>query len=344
MLEKKDIIFEFKMSSRLDTIIKYYICRFPSREFSGTLFYKVQGSFEKGDLVITGIDFLLQDIGTGVSTEFEQSSDVVSYMIENNLVEDGIYQGLLHSHHSMEAFFSAVDLNTLEHEGTNRSHFLSVIVNTKGKYTGAITRVVKEDMVVRGTRKYNTFNGKTVLEPATYSYNESKVEYYMLNIISDPNSQFKELDERIKELEESKKIKTSSSNPISITTHATNGKCSWIPTSTSSKPSKEYKNTIGFSIDIRKTIIQILTCNIFQEDVRGHDIVGIAEHMVSYLDERFSIKTYQLFISNLIEYLLYWETEISDEEINILLCEFSKLPRNKYIEIIIKELESYANQ
>lgn len=96
-LVKRPSLFKLIVSSELEQQIRYYLGRFPNIEYSGTLFYKVTGSFETNDLEVQAIDFLLQDIGTSGYTEFAQSPDVISYMVEHpELLDENIYQGLMH--------------------------------------------------------------------------------------------------------------------------------------------------------------------------------------------------------------------------------------------------------
>lgn len=85
------------VSPELEQKIRYYLDKFPRDEYSGTLFYTVSGSFETDDIVINAFDFLLQDIGTSGYTEFDQSPDVVGYMVDHpELLDEYVYQGLMH--------------------------------------------------------------------------------------------------------------------------------------------------------------------------------------------------------------------------------------------------------
>ena len=71
-------------------------------EWSGVLFYKVEGSFEDNSLAIRCVDIYQMDIGTGTYTEFNMSADIATYMIDNPELMDGsTYQGLIHSHNNM---------------------------------------------------------------------------------------------------------------------------------------------------------------------------------------------------------------------------------------------------
>ena len=72
----------------------------PNLEWSGVLFYTVTGEFNnENPLVITADDLYLCDIGTSAYTEFEMRPEVVTYMVDNDLV--GEYIGLIHSHNTM---------------------------------------------------------------------------------------------------------------------------------------------------------------------------------------------------------------------------------------------------
>lgn len=206
-LAKQSSIYKLIVSPELEQKIRYYLDRFPRDEYSGTLFYTISGNFETKDLVINAFDFLLQDIGTSGYTEFNQSPDVIGYMVEHpELLDEKVYQGLMHSHHVLGAFFSGTDLSTLREEGTDRIHFVSLIIDTKGTYQAAITRVVVEEMQATGFIKYPTFNNQEVTgSPITYSFSRKKLEYFMLDVerpvIENP---FSEMAARIEEVKEQK--------------------------------------------------------------------------------------------------------------------------------------------
>ena len=74
--------------------IREWCCNFPTKEWSGTMFYTVKGNFEDGSLTITCVDIYVSDIGSGTYTEFDHTSDIVNYQIENNLLD--CYTGLIH--------------------------------------------------------------------------------------------------------------------------------------------------------------------------------------------------------------------------------------------------------
>ena len=216
-LTRKSTSYKLTVTPELERKIRYFLDKFPSTEYSGTLFYTVSGSFGAGDLTITAFDFLLQDIGASGYTEFNQSPDVIGYMVDHpELLGEDVYQGLMHSHHTMGAFFSGTDLSTLREEGSDRVHFVSLIVDTEGTYKAAITRVVSEEMTATGYVKYPTYNGKeSIGQPVSYSFTRKKLEYFMLDVerpvIADS---FKELADRILEVRKQKEEAKRKAAPV----------------------------------------------------------------------------------------------------------------------------------
>ena len=66
-----------------------------STEWSGTLFFTHEGSFENNDLVIRCVDIYIMDIGTQAYTEFDMNPDVIAYMTEHSELLD-CQLGLIH--------------------------------------------------------------------------------------------------------------------------------------------------------------------------------------------------------------------------------------------------------
>lgn len=75
-----------------------------STEWSGTLFFTHEGSFENNDLVIRCVDIYIMDIGTQAYTEFDMNPDVIAYMTEHSELLD-CQLGLIHSHNNMSKEF-----------------------------------------------------------------------------------------------------------------------------------------------------------------------------------------------------------------------------------------------
>lgn len=182
--------------------IREWCYHFPNKEWSGTLFYSVEGSFEDNTLVITCKDIYISDIGSATYTEFDHGADIVSYQAMNDLLD--CYTGLIHSHNQMATFFSGTDRSTLIEEGMEMPHFLSLIVNNAGIYTAKITRRVK---LQASKISYPTFGGEEHSEEVETTINEY-LEAFPLEISIQEDTSIKdEVLQRIKEIEEDKKIK-----------------------------------------------------------------------------------------------------------------------------------------
>lgn len=179
--------------------IREWCYHFPTKEWSGTLFYTVEGSFEDGSLVITCKDIYVSDIGSATYTEFDHSADIVSYQAMNDLLD--CYTGLIHSHNQMTTFFSGTDRNTLIEEGMDMPHFLSLIVNNAGVYTAKITRRVS---LQTSKITYPTFGGESKSEEVETTVNEY-LEAFPLEIdVQEDTSVRDEVAQRIKEIEAEK--------------------------------------------------------------------------------------------------------------------------------------------
>lgn len=161
--------------------------KLPSTEWSGVLFYSYTGSKQEGNLRLVAEDFLLLDIHSHTYTEFSlNNNEVANYAVDNDLIFCNM--GLIHSHNSFNTFFSGTDLNTLQVEGSERNHFLSLIVNNAGDYTARLTtKIVKK---AEGTmREYTkTFNNNEFQSGEGPVYTEKTyVSHSNCNITVEPS-------------------------------------------------------------------------------------------------------------------------------------------------------------
>lgn len=179
--------------------IEYVCAELPTLEWSGTLFYKVEGSFEDKNLVLTAVDMLVQDIGSAAATEFTPSPDIAWYMAQHDLLD--CQMGLIHSHNKMHTFFSGTDINTLSQEGADRNHFLSLIVNNAGSYTAKITRKIHYVEKTVLSYDYGTFGeGKVQKNNLAVDKDQDVIEVFPLIIEKEKSEELKELAETLKEL------------------------------------------------------------------------------------------------------------------------------------------------
>lgn len=207
LVHRQDI-FKIVIPAEVEKKIRFLCKNIWDVEWSGVLFYKVEGAFEDKSLTIRCVDLFQMDIGTSAYTEFNVSPDMATYMVDHpELLEEGIYQGLIHSHNNMATFFSGTDTATLSAEGNDMAHFVSLIVNNAGKYTAGVTRKYKCVQTVSEKYTYPTWNGEVREGVETFDIEEEKLEWFNLDIVfEDATDDFEtEMVERLKEIKESKK-------------------------------------------------------------------------------------------------------------------------------------------
>lgn len=174
-----------------------------STEWSGTLFFTHEGSFENNDLVIKCVDIYIMDIGTQAYTEFDMNPDVIAYMCENPELLD-CQMGLIHSHNNMSTFFSGTDTATLKEEGRDRNNFVSLIVNNAGTYTAAITRRVKSRQVKESV-SYEFFGDGEKHDTKEYVSSADEIEWFYLKIEKEgENYSFPDMAARLEEIKQAK--------------------------------------------------------------------------------------------------------------------------------------------
>lgn len=207
LVHRQDI-FKIVIPAEVEKKIRFLCKNIWDVEWSGVLFYKVEGAFEDKSLTIRCVDLFQMDIGSSTYTEFNVSPDMATYMVDHpELLEEGIYQGLIHSHNNMATFFSGTDTATLSAEGNDMAHFVSLIVNNAGKYTAGVTRKYKCVQTVSEKYTYPTWNGEVKEGVETFDIEEEKLEWFNLDIVfENATDDFEtEMMERIKEIKESKK-------------------------------------------------------------------------------------------------------------------------------------------
>lgn len=172
-------------------------------EWSGTLFFTHEGSFENNDLVIRCVDIYIMDIGTQAYTEFDMNPDVIAYMCENPELLD-CQMGLIHSHNNMSTFFSGTDTATLKEEGMDRNNFVSLIVNNAGTYTAAITRRIKSKQVKESV-SYEFFGDGEKHDTKEYVSSADEIEWFYLKIEKEgENYSFPDMAARLEEIKQAK--------------------------------------------------------------------------------------------------------------------------------------------
>lgn len=121
-------------------------------EWCGFLVYKViSGSLSDiNNFKFEILGFLPIDIGTSGYTDAKVSDHIIDVHEEfPEILESGIGNnpivktGFIHTHHSMNAFFSATDMDELLSNAMFHNYYLSVIVNYRGDIIGKVGIPVK---------------------------------------------------------------------------------------------------------------------------------------------------------------------------------------------------------
>lgn len=109
--------------------IKHLCSKVPRLEWSGLLFYTMEGTIRNpAECKITVQDILLMDIGTAGATSFTWDEDIVAYRMDNMEALDW-HVGHIHSHNTIDVFFSSTDWSELNDNCPGFNFYLSLIVN-----------------------------------------------------------------------------------------------------------------------------------------------------------------------------------------------------------------------
>lgn len=193
--------------------INYFCNKMRGTEWSGELFYEVEGEFNK-NLKLTIKDILLLNLGGTTSTEYDNDDmDIASFTFERQLIN--CQRGLIHSHHSMGAFFSGTDTNTLLDQGQDRIHFLSLIVDDNSTYQAALTVKLEIENVVKTiSHKKHTFQSffnklisgnsdneeDTVITSTQIQYKKCDIVYENAELIKDWDDAINNVKEKVKKI------------------------------------------------------------------------------------------------------------------------------------------------
>lgn len=111
-------------------------------------------------------------------------------------------------------FFSGTDTATLQSEGSDMNHFVSLIVNNAGKYTAGVTRKTKLNQTVNEKFTYPTWGDEKVSGNRTFTVEKEYVQWFNLDIeIEGVSNDFEmEMFERIKAIRTAKSNKKNIEN------------------------------------------------------------------------------------------------------------------------------------
>ena len=340
-----------------------------STEWSGTLFFTHEGSFENDDLVIRCVDIYIMDIGTQAYTEFDMNPDVISYMCENPELLD-CQMGLIHSHNNMSTFFSGTDTATLKEEGRDRNNFVSLIVNNAGSYTAAITRRAKSKQVKESV-SYEFFGDGEKQDTKEYVSDADEIEWFYLKIEKEgENYSFPDMAARLEGIkqakaEKAKKVQTpvyqGGYKPVIANSYGTKAGPANLVKKEADKPkviqptlfdnandlpfddnySLPYGQVTFDKVTLKSLILQLITGSIIISNDSKIDISKWAKSMPTLYEKRFGkgeegMKNFKMWADTYTEYLTWYVTDEKLEELGYDEIEICAICAHDMIEELTK--------
>lgn len=342
-----------------------------STEWSGTLFFTHEGSFENNDLVIRCVDIYIMDIGTQAYTEFDMNPDVIAYMCKNPELLD-CQMGLIHSHNNMSTFFSETDTATLKEEGMDRNNFVSLIVNNAGTYTAAITRRVKSKQVKESV-SYEFFGDGEKHDTKEYVSSADEIEWFYLKIEKEgENYSFPDMAARLEEIKQAKAERAEKAQtpvyqggykPVIANSYGTKAVQPTLFDNADDLPFEEgynipYGQVTLDKVTLKSLVLQLVTGSIIISNDSKIDITKWAKSMPALYEKRFGkgkvgMGNFKLWAETYAEYLTWYVTDEKLEELGFdeteicaicahdMIEELTKLPENDYIKGYIDALQKY---
>lgn len=340
-----------------------------STEWSGTLFFTHEGSFENNDLVIRCVDIYIMDIGTQAYTEFDMNPDVIAYMCENPELLD-CQMGLIHSHNNMSTFFSGTDTATLREEGIDRNNFVSLIVNNAGTYTAAITRRVKSKQVKESV-SYEFFGDGEKHDTKEYVSSADEIEWFYLKIEKEgENYSFPDMAARLEEIKQAKAERAEKAQtpvyqggykPVIANSYGTKAGPANLVKKEADKP-KVVQPTLfdnaddlpfeeGYDIPyghvsfdkvtLKSLVLQLITGSIIISNDSKIDITKWAKSMPTLYEKRFGkgkvgMDNFKIWAETYIEYLTWYITDEKLEELGFDETEICAICAHDMIEELTK--------
>lgn len=175
------------MSEEILNKIKYLCKNIPKVEWSGALFYSVEGSIKQPETFkIILEDILPLDMGTQAYTTYELDDRYLDYMMDDIETRGQWTVGHIHSHNTMAVFFSGTDMDELNDNAPNHNYYLSLIVNNFMDFTAKVAFTASIDKVVKNVPyKALDDNGKEYIVSKTdLTYKKTKLFTYDCEIIS----------------------------------------------------------------------------------------------------------------------------------------------------------------
>ena len=150
------------ITKEFQAIFEFYCTKNKTVEWSGIMFYRMEGSFSDiNSIIVTPVDIYLMDIGTAGHTEFITDASIIGYQMKEDLFD--CFTGLIHSHQSLGVFFSGEDISELNDVAPLGLFYVSLIVNNKSETTAKLAFVGE----VQSNITYSTSLNQQDLKPVS---------------------------------------------------------------------------------------------------------------------------------------------------------------------------------
>lgn len=141
-----DTKIKVNMPEKVLNQIKHLCTKIHAVEWSGILFYTIDGSIkDPANLTLNLETILPMHKGTSAYTEYEFGPDVMEFMIDNEAMENDWKMAHIHSHNNMAVFFSGTDWSELEDNAPNHNFYLSLIVNNRMDFCAKVCFIADTD-------------------------------------------------------------------------------------------------------------------------------------------------------------------------------------------------------
>lgn len=370
-LVQKSGTYNYKLiiPAEVERKIRFTCQRVWNTEWSGTLFFTHEGSFENNDLVIRCVDIYIMDIGTQAYTEFDMNPDVIAYMTEHPELLD-CQVGLIHSHAGMQTFFSQTDTATLKEEGRDRNNFVSLIVNNAGSYTAAITRKIKSKQVKESV-SYEFFGDGEKQDTKEYVSDADEIEWFYLKIEKEgENYSFPDMAARLEEIKQAKAEKAKKvqipayqggyrpviansygtkagpanlvkkeSDKLKVTQPTLFGNVDYLPFDDDC--SLPYGQVTFDKAILKSLVLQLITGSIIISNDSKIDIIKWAKSMPALYEKRFGkgeegMNNFRVWADTYTEYLVWYTTDEKLEELGFDETEICAICAYDMIEELTK--------
>ena len=340
-----------------------------STEWSGTLFFTHEGSFENNDLVIRCVDIYIMDIGTQAYTEFDMNPDVIAYMTEHSELLD-CQLGLIHSHCTFSTFFSGTDTATLKEEGRDRNNFVSLIVNNAGTYTAAITRRIKSKQVKESV-SYEFFGDGEKQDTKEYVSDADEIEWFYLKIEKEgENYSFPDMAARLEEIKQAKAEKAKKAQapvypsgykpvianscsakvgPANFVKKEADGSEIFQPTLFDNMDDLSFDDNYSLpcgqvtldKVTLKSLVLQLITGSIIISNDSKIDITKWAKSMPALYEKRFGkgkegMENFKMWADTYTEYLTWYVTDEKLKELGFDETEICAICAHDMIEELTK--------